>query len=229
MKYRLWFVKKGVLRFISHLDVNRTMMRALRSAELPMTYSQGFNPRPLVTFALPLSLGIESDCESMDIQTESEIDCEKAVEKLNRFLPPELHMIDCAAPVNDPKIITEATYRIVLSCPKAKPMFEHFWNADKVTVTKKTKSGTKEIDLKLLVKIGEITGKNDQCEFEAILPTGVTENINPTLLTVAFDDFQKTERSRPFPSESFCGQCASEAEVSITRIEVRMKNGEKFV
>ncbi|HNX14013.1 MAG TPA: TIGR03936 family radical SAM-associated protein [Oscillospiraceae bacterium] len=212
MKYRLWFVKKGVLRFISHLDVNRTMMRALRSAELPMTYSQGFNPRPLLTFALPLSLGIESDCESMDIQTESEIDCEKVVEKLNRFLPPELHMISCAPPVNDPKIITEATYRIVFTYPGVKVKFKQFWNADKVIVIKKTKSGTKEIDLKLLVKIGKITGDSEKCEFEAILPTGVAENINPTLLT-----------------DAFCEQCATEADVSITRIEVRMKNGEKFV
>ena len=212
MKYRFWFVKKGVLRFISHLDVNRTMMRALRYAEVPMGYSQGFNPRPLLTFALPLSLGIESDCESMDIQTEGEIDCEKITQKLNRFLPPELHMINCTLPVNDPKHITEATYRIVLSCPDAKTKFERFWGADKVTVTKKTKSGSKEIDLKTLVKIGEITGNKQTCEFEAILPTGVTENINPALLTDAFRE-----------------QCAPEAEVSITRMEVRMQNGEKFV
>ena len=212
MKYRLWFVKKGVLRFISHLDVNRTMMRALRNAEVPMTYSQGFNPRPLLTFALPLSLGIESDCESMDIQTEIEIDCEKTVEKLNRFLPPQLHMINCALPVNDPKFITEAAYRIVLTCPDSKNKFERFWNADKITVTKKTKSGSKEIDLKPLVKIGEITGTDQKCKFEAIMPTGTAENINPMLLTDALRE-----------------QGAPEAEVSITRTEVRMKNGEKFV
>ncbi len=212
MKYRLWFVKKGVLRFVSHLDVNRTMMRALRNAEVPMTYSQGFNPRPLLTFALPLSLGIKSDCESMDIQTECEIDCDKTVEKLNRFLPPELHMINCTHAANDPKFITEATYRIALTCPDSKNEFERFWNADKITVTKKTKSGSKEIDLKPLVKIGEITGTDQKCEFEAVLPTGTAENINPMLLTDAFRE-----------------QCAPEAEVSITRTEVRMKNGEKFV
>jgi len=212
MKYRFWFVKKGVLRFISHLDTNRTMMRALRYAEVPMSYSQGFNPRPLLNFALPLSLGTESDCESMDIQTESEIDCAKIVEKMNRFLPQELHMINCTAPVNDPKFITEAVYRIVLTCSDAKTKFEQFWSAEKITVTKKTKSGSKEIDLKPLVKIGEIMGSDQKCEFEATLPTGTNENINPTLLT-----------------DAFCEQCASDMEVSITRVEVRMHSGEIFV
>jgi len=229
MKYRLWFVKKGVLRFISHLDVNRSMMRALRSAEVPMSYSQGFNPRPLVTFALPLSLGIESDCESMDIQTESEIDCEKTAEALNRFLPEELRMINCAPSVNDPKVITEAVYRISIACPEAKTIFERFWDADAVTVTKKTKSGSKEIDLKPLVKIGTISGDDDRCEFEAALPTGTAQNINPMLLTDAFCDFLKAERSRPFPTSAFCERCAPEAEVHITRVEVRMRDGGKFV
>jgi len=212
MKYRFWFVKKGLLRFISHLDVNRTMMRALRNADVPMSYSQGFNPRPLLTFALPLSLGIESECESMDITAENEINCEETVEKLNRFLPHELHMINCTPVVNDPKLIAEATYRISLACPEAKLKFEQFWNAETVTVTKKTKSGSKELDLKPLVRIGEISGDNGKCEFEAVLPTGVTENVNPMLLTDAFRE-----------------QCAPEAEVRITRTEVRMKNGEKFV
>lgn len=233
MKYRFWFVKKGVLRFISHLDVNRTMMRALRFAQVPMTYSQGFNPRPILTFALPLSLGIESDCESMDIQTESEISCVKTVEKLNRFLPRELHILNCAPPVHDPKHIAEAAYRIALTCPEAKTEFERFWNTDQVIVTKKTKSGSREIDLKPLVKIGEIAGDDQKCEFQAVLPTGTTENVNPALLTEAFCDFtiksQNAFARNGLDRSAGVEHNAPEIDVRITRIGVRMQNGEKFV
>ena len=60
---RIWFKKMGMSRYVSHLDLMRAMTRAIRRANLPLWYTEGFNPHPYMTFALPLSLGMESLCE----------------------------------------------------------------------------------------------------------------------------------------------------------------------
>ena len=69
---RVWFKKMGMSRFVSHLDLMRAMTRALRRADVPLWYTEGFNPHPYITFALPLSLGMESLCESMDMRIEGD-------------------------------------------------------------------------------------------------------------------------------------------------------------
>lgn len=70
---RVTFRKLGRARYISHLDVNRTMTRALRRAGLPVWYTEGFNRHPYLTFASPLSLGFEGERETMDIRLEGEM------------------------------------------------------------------------------------------------------------------------------------------------------------
>ena len=63
---RALFEKTGNARYISHLDLMRVFQRAFKRAGLPLTHTQGFNPRPSVSIALPLSLGVESRCELLD-------------------------------------------------------------------------------------------------------------------------------------------------------------------
>ena len=60
---RVWFHKTGPIRYISHLDLMRTMTRAIRRSGIDLWYTEGFNPHPYMTFALPLSLGMQSVCE----------------------------------------------------------------------------------------------------------------------------------------------------------------------
>ena len=64
---RVLFSKTGRARYISHLDLNRAMTRAMRRAEIPLWYTEGFNRHAYLTFAAPLSLGTESVCERMDL------------------------------------------------------------------------------------------------------------------------------------------------------------------
>ena len=66
--YRVFYTKTGRLKYISHLDVNRLMQRALKRSGLPVWYSEGFNPHIYITFALPLALGLESRYEIMDFR-----------------------------------------------------------------------------------------------------------------------------------------------------------------
>ena len=78
---RIRFSKTGRARYISHLDLNRTMTRAVRRAGLPIWYTEGFNPKPKITFAAPLSIGTESMCEFMDIRLTEKMPAEEAMRR----------------------------------------------------------------------------------------------------------------------------------------------------
>lgn len=83
---RALFEKVGSARFISHLDLMRLFQRAFKRAGLPLTHTQGFNPRPSVSIALPLSLGAESHCELLDFDLESPVPPERIRDRLNAAL-----------------------------------------------------------------------------------------------------------------------------------------------
>ena len=83
---RALFEKVGAARFISHLDLMRLFQRAFKRAGLPLTHTQGFNPRPSVSIALPLSLGAESHCELLDFDLESPVPPERIRDRLNAAL-----------------------------------------------------------------------------------------------------------------------------------------------
>lgn len=83
---RALFEKVGSARFISHLDLMRLFQRAFKRAGLPLTHTQGFNPRPSVSIALPLSLGAESHCELLDFDLENPVAPEEIRDRLNAAL-----------------------------------------------------------------------------------------------------------------------------------------------
>jgi len=84
---RLLFEKKGNAVWISHLDLMRLFQRAFKRAGLPLTHTKGFNPRPSVSIALPLSVGIESVCELLDFDLDGEqIPCDEICSRLNAVL-----------------------------------------------------------------------------------------------------------------------------------------------
>ena len=84
---RLLFEKKGNAIWISHLDLMRLFQRAFKRAGLPLTHTKGFNPRPSVSIALPLSVGVCSSCELLDFELEGmDISCEEILQRLNGAL-----------------------------------------------------------------------------------------------------------------------------------------------
>ena len=74
--YYLTYKRGDSIKYVSHLDFVRVFGRAFRRAELPIAYSEGFNPHPLLTFALPLSVGYTSECELMEFVMEKEMETE---------------------------------------------------------------------------------------------------------------------------------------------------------
>lgn len=95
LQKRIRFEKYGELKFIGHLDILRTFQRVFRRAGIPLAYSQGFNPHPLLTFANPLGLGMTSEDEYAEITLEAELTNEEIIWRMNQELPDGLHVLGC--------------------------------------------------------------------------------------------------------------------------------------
>lgn len=98
IKVRVKFSKTGSLKFISHLDLNRTMQSSFLRSKLPIWYSEGFNPHPKVVFSPPLSVGVSSLTEFVDFKMVEEVDPKEVVERLNASFPKGLRAHACYAP-----------------------------------------------------------------------------------------------------------------------------------
>ena len=86
--------KSGELRWISHLDLKRTLERAMRRAQLPLALSQGHNPHPKLSFGPPLSLGVTSNAELVAIHLSEAMDADQLRDRLNAQLPPGLQVLE---------------------------------------------------------------------------------------------------------------------------------------
>ena len=182
---RLKFRKKGLSIYYSQLDLQRVMARALKKSGLPVWYSQGFNPHIYMTFNLPLSLGHESECESVDFRLNEEMAEADILKALEGTLPQGIELVSAQAPDYDARSIMFAKYDITLYGEKADILsaLEKYDALEQAIVTKVTKKGQKDINLKELIKdITVIDEKADEVTFTAIYPAGTPLNINPQLL-----------------------------------------------
>jgi len=182
---RLKFRKKGLSIYYSQLDLQRVMARALKKSGLPVWYSQGFNPHIYMTFTLPLSLGHESECESVDFRLNEEMAETDILKALEGTLPQGIELVSAQAPDYDARSIMFAKYDITLYGEKEKIIsaLDSYDALDQAIVTKITKKGQKDINLKELINnIQIIEEKSDEVTFTAIYPAGTPLNINPQLL-----------------------------------------------
>ena len=114
IRLRLRFRKTGRLRYISHLDLVRTMTKAVCRAKLPVWYTQGFNPVPKMVFATPMSVGMESLDELVEIRMTEHVDPAFAIEALNRAVPRELCFYEAYEPENKLTDVAYAEYEVLL-------------------------------------------------------------------------------------------------------------------
>ena len=187
---RIWFEKKGMIRYISHLDLMRTVTRAIRRSEIPLWYTEGFNPHPYMTFSLPLSLGMESECESMDIKIEGTVTDGEILGKLKAVMPDGIHVTAVTQPVSYPKEIAYGEFTLDFDGDfdreQAKEAINGILSKDEIIIQKPGKRGhkkvMKEIDLKPLIFDPEITDTENGVRLFVRLPAGSKSNINPSLL-----------------------------------------------
>jgi radical SAM-linked protein len=90
MRVRITFTKQGALRYIGHLDLHRVWERAMRRADLPISYSQGFHPQPKISLAAALPLGFSSRAEVLDVRLNEDIPTEEISTRLKDNLPPDI-------------------------------------------------------------------------------------------------------------------------------------------
>ncbi len=186
---RIFFEKKNMAKYISHLDLMRCFSRALKRARLNIWYTEGFNPHAFMTFSLPLSLGTESFCESVDIRMLDETPLDEIKDRLNETLPPDIRITKVAEPVHKADEIAFAEFEIRLNTDnpeKVKASVEEKILADEIIVEKKAKQGrkkiTKPVDIKENIKSYELSENESSALLKIILSAGTKNNINPSLL-----------------------------------------------
>lgn len=186
---RALFSKTDRCKYISHLDLNRCMARALTRAQIPLWYTEGFNPHPYITFSLPLSLGVESYCESMDLRIVGDISNEDIKSRLNDALPEGIRIIDVLNDFRDCSEIAFSDYVFKLEFEDNEAALEKIkavLASESITVEKKGKQGKrrviKETDIKPLIDKYTVSLRDDQIVLNARLAAGNSKNLNPTLL-----------------------------------------------
>jgi radical SAM-linked protein len=92
-RYRFVYEKLGAAAFLSHLDVIRALPRAFRRLELPLFYSQGFHPKPDMTFGPALSLGVASLCETVDMKIAADLEATALLDELSAGAQPGLRFV----------------------------------------------------------------------------------------------------------------------------------------
>lgn len=203
---RVFFSKTGRAVYISHLDLYRLFQRAVKRSKLPIWETQGFNPHVYITFALPLALGTEGICESLDTRLTEELTFNEVKERFNAVLPEGIRVLDVAEPVMKNTDIAKSEYEILSTCSDSQ--LSEFFAQDKIVIEKKTKRGVAEVDLKPLIEITE----RREGYLKILLPSGTETNISPNLVFDAFEHFTGREIDL----------------LRIKRTNVYCKNGEIF-
>ena len=186
---RLRFSKTGRLKYISHLDINRAMSRALKRAQIPLWYTEGFNPHPYMSFSLPLSLGVESLCESVDLRIIGDVTNDEIKNRLNNVLPQDIKIVDVYDDFRDNSEIVYSDYVYKFEFKDNEAAFEKIKNvlsSDEIIALKKGKQGRKrvmkETNIKSFIDKYSISIRNDVIVLNIRLLAGPKKNLNPSLL-----------------------------------------------
>ena len=183
---RVFYKKKSRMKFVSHLDMNRFMIRAIRRTKIPVWYTEGFNCHAYVTFALPLSLGFQSEYEIMDFKvTDDNYSLESVKSELAGVMPEYIEIFAVAEPCLKAGKIAFAEFKIYFEdiADSVKNDISAYLSADQIVTTKRTKKGAeKVVDLKPQIKSFEFDGDT----LILTLSAG-NDNLNPTLLLSSFE------------------------------------------
>lgn len=190
-KLRLVFEKRDRAKYISHLDLNRCMQRAIKRAKLPIAYTEGFNPHPYLVFPLALSLGFESCCEVLDFGVEDmELSLTDVLTRLNGALPTGLQILRIGEPQRKAAEIGAAEYAVALTGTDPAALtaaLEAFLGQDAILAEKRNKKKEIiEVDLKPSLRVCSLRETADGVMLVLQLPAGSQTNLNPSLLLEAF-------------------------------------------
>lgn len=235
MTIRSRFYKKGDMVFISHLDLIRVFERAVRRAEIPVSYTQGFNPRPIMAFATALGVGVASEGEYIDIQVSEKIDADLFTEKLNNVLPEGLKIIKSIGISKKEKslmsIISSSTYLVKFktknnfSKEQMEESLKNFLAFDSIIDLKEKKKKThqknkrpefREVNIRPLIKeITLFSVEGSEVIFKMHLAAGSEGNLKPEIVVGKFAELMKI--------------AIEEDEIRIQRLDLLKKEDGKYM
>lgn len=184
MKLRVKFKKYGPIRYIGHLDVMRFFQKCIRRAQIDVAYTAGFSPHQIMTFAAPLGVGLESDGEYMDIEVHSFTSCEEVKNSLNAASVPGIEITSVKilpkSAGNAMASVAAASYLVKFREgrePKCRiaEILPEFLAKEQILITKETKKGSREVDLK--AGIYELSWDGDA--FHMMVDASSAGNIKP--------------------------------------------------
>ncbi len=189
---RIKFRKVGDLQYVSHLDLVRTMQKALKRAGLNMWYTEGFNPKPKMVFGPPLSIGVESECEFLDIRLLDTPDFDAIKESLNKSLAESLAVLDVYEPKHSLLDIEWLSYIIIIN-NKDEPhvlaaKLEAFFAKEEINILKKTKKGEQTVNIRPLIKTVSVEPTDEGAKISCLLSSSSQSFLNPEHLVRAMKE-----------------------------------------
>ncbi len=192
--YRLNYEKTDAVRYISHLDFVRVLNRTVRRSDLPVTYTIGFNPHPVMVVALPLSVGTTSEDEYIDIDFDEKVDEQVVLQRFNKAFGGGIKVkrVKCLAEGDlSFKKLNEASYKVTVEqAGETVPDIDAFLGLDSIVVSKKSKSAVKDVDIKKDIKRLEIIkSEGNYIQLSMTLPAGNEYNLKPELVVEAMGKY----------------------------------------
>ncbi len=216
---RAVYAKYGNAIYFSHLDLMRTMQRAIKRSGIPIWYTEGFNPHIYLNFPVALPLGTESYVEPMDFSVVEECDLSELRDRLDNAMPPGLRIISVKPQIMKNTDVASAEYDVKLSSDSVTPEaivegFRSFLSADTLEIRKRSKKkGEVIVDIKPHVMVSELSAEDGLVFMHFKLPAGNSFNLNVNTVLDAFMD--KTG----ILVDAVC----------IKRTKISAENGEDFV
>lgn len=215
---RAVYAKYGNAKYFSHLDLMRTMQRAIKRSGIPIWYTEGFNPHIYLNFPVALPLGTESYVEPMDFSVVEECDLDELRDRLDNAMPPGLNIISVKPQIMKNTDVASAEYDVTLfsdiSPEEVVEKFSEFLSADTIEIHKRSKKkGEVIVDIKPHVNVTDISAEGGLVMIHFKLPAGNSFNLNVNTVLDAFTD--KTG----IPADTVC----------IKRTKISAENGEDFV
>ena len=192
---RLLFEKTGNAVWMSHLDLMRLFQRAFKRAGLSLTHTQGFNPRPSVSIALPLSVGVESVCELLDFDLDGVGDSNEEIkDKLNRALVSGVRVLDVYDNGAKIKNLAYLSCTIRLTYDSGVPSnavaaIKELFSREMLTVEKRGKNGISQQDIIPLIKKIDVAQTDaNAIEINAMICCQ-NPSLNPAQIIAAIDNY----------------------------------------
>lgn len=193
MADRLLFSKTGRARYISHLDLMRTFQRGFSRAGIQIKHTEGYNPHPFVSIALPLSVGFSSQCEILEFGLVGGCTAEELPAKLTAVLPEGIEILECYPAQRKLKELSHLNYVMVMEYVEGSPLeggiaLREMLSLDSLVIqkrSKKAKSGFTEVDIIPMIQSYCVEVQRESITLEVVL-AAQNPGLNPELIRSTF-------------------------------------------